>query len=158
MKRITRRLTVEALSLATACSLVACGSSTSVTTATSAKAAETGSSSANAETKFIPGTYTGSSKGHSGDVTVTATFNENEITDVKLDVSGETESIGQAAADTLKSSILEKQSADFDAVSGATETSDAVKRALQAAIDQATGKGAAAEKTALKDGTYTESV
>ncbi len=158
MKRITRRLTVEALSLATACSLVACGSSTSVTTATSAKAAETGSSSANAETKFIPGTYTGSSKGHSGDVTVTATFNENEITDVKLDVSGETESIGQAAADTLKSSILEKQSADFDAVSGATETSDAVKRALQAAIDQATGKGAAAEKTALKAGTYTESV
>jgi uncharacterized protein with FMN-binding domain/succinate dehydrogenase/fumarate reductase flavoprotein subunit len=106
--------------------------------------------------KYTAGTYTGTSKGHSSDVTVTATFSSSEITKVELDVSGETESIGGAAADELVEQIIEKQSSDIDGVSGATETSNAVKAALASTIKQATGSESS-EKTALKDGTYTES-
>ena len=106
--------------------------------------------------KYTAGTYTGTSKGHSSDVTVTATFSSSEITKVELDVSGETESIGGVAADELVEQIMDKQSSDIDGVSGATETSNAVKAALASTIKQATGSESS-EKTALKDGTYTES-
>ncbi|MGM9942298.1 MAG: FMN-binding protein [Bulleidia sp.] len=105
---------------------------------------------------YTPGTYTGTGKGHSSDVTVTATFSDSSITEVTLDVSGETESIGGTAAEELQQKIMESQSAEFDAVSGATETSNAVKAAIADAIAQA--KGGSNEKTALKDGTYTETV
>ncbi len=105
--------------------------------------------------KYTAGTYTGTGKGHSSDVTVTATFSSSEITKVELDVSGETESIGGKAADELVQQIMDQQSSDIDGVSGATETTNAVKAALEDAIKQATGTESA-EKTELKDGTYTE--
>ena len=106
--------------------------------------------------KYTAGTYTGSGKGHSSDVKVTATFSTSEITKVELDVSGETESIGGVASEELQKQIMEKQSSDIDGVSGATETSNAVKAALEDAIAQASGSENK-EKTALKDGTYEES-
>lgn len=46
---------------------------------------------------------------------------------MNLDVSSESFALGQAAAPTLVKEILQKQSADIDAVSGATVTSTAVK-------------------------------
>ena len=95
-----------------------------------------------------PGTYTAEAKGFSSDVKVTVTLTETGIADVTLDVSGETPAIGGAAADTLKAAILEKQSAEFDAVAGATVTSNAVKAALQKCLDEAAG-------VAAWDGTYT---
>ncbi len=104
--------------------------------------------------KYTAGTYTGTAKGHSSDVKVTATFSSTEITKVELDVSGETESIGGVAAEELTNQIMKAQSADIDGVSGATETGNAVKAALEDAISQATGT--TEEKAALKDGTYTE--
>ena len=90
------------------------------------------------KTTYTPGTYTATAKGM-GDVTVTATFDENSITDIVLDVSGETEGIGQAAADTLREQILAAQSAAIDGVSGATVTTTAVQNALNDCIGQAGG-------------------
>ena len=58
--------------------------------------------------KYTAGTYTGSGKGHSSDVKVTATFSTSEITKVELDVSGETESIGGVASEELQKQIMEK--------------------------------------------------
>lgn len=55
--------------------------------------------------QYIPGTYTATAQGI-GTVTVTMTFDADKITDVVLDVSGETPSIGQAAADDLKAALL----------------------------------------------------
>lgn len=105
--------------------------------------------------KYTAGTYTGTGKGHSSDVTVTVTFSSSEITKVELDVSGETESIGGKAADELVQQIMDQQSNDIDGVSGATETTNAVKAGLEDAIKQASGTESA-EKTKLTDGTYTE--
>lgn len=114
------------------------------------------SNGSNESGKYTAGTYTGTGTGHSSDVTVTATFTTSEITEVTLDVSGETESIGGKAADELVSQILEAQSAEIDGVTGATETTNAVKNGLQDAIDQAMGtKNTTGEKTAVADGTYT---
>lgn len=88
---------------------------------------------------YHPGTYAAKAKGM-GEIIVTMTFSEEEITDVTLDLSNETDSIGQAAGDTLKAAILEKQSSEIDAVSGATITTDAVKKAAAKCIQQAKGE------------------
>ena len=45
---------------------------------------------------FEAGEYTASAQGMDGPVTVTATFDESGITDVSVDVSGETAGIGAA--------------------------------------------------------------
>ena len=86
-----------------------------------------------------PGTYSAKAAGI-GDVVVTMTFDANKITDVVLDVSHETPSIGQAAAETLKKSLMAAQSAEIDVVSGASITSRAVHQAAAKCIAQAKGE------------------
>ena len=85
---------------------------------------------------YTPGTYAEGME----TVTVTATFDANSITDIELDVSGETPSIGQAAKDELIEQIMAAQSAEIDGVSGATITSTAVRTALKNCIAQAKGE------------------
>ena len=89
--------------------------------------------------RYIPGTYSAKAGGI-GEVVVTMTFDADKITDVVLDVSHETPSIGQAAAAELKKSILQMQSGEIDAVSGASITSKAVRTAAAKCIAQAEGK------------------
>lgn len=102
---------------------------------------------------YTAGTYTGSSAGHSGDVMVEAVFSDSAIEAVTIDASNETESYGGAAVEELTAQFLDAQSADIDGVTGATETSEAAKRAMQQAIDQALGTQK--ETAELTDGTYT---
>ncbi len=116
------------------------------------------SSSSSASEIYTAGTYTGEAEGHSSTVTVTVEVSSDAIENVTLDVSGETENIGGAIADDMQQAILDAQSADIDTVSGATETSSAIIRALQSALDQAAGTSSTGEKTEVTDGTYTETV
>ena len=88
---------------------------------------------------YKPGTYSAKAAGI-GDVVVTMTFDTNKITDAVLDVTHETPNIGQAAAKQLKQFILKAQSADVDAVSGASITSQAVHKAAAKCIAQAKGE------------------
>lgn len=87
---------------------------------------------------YIPGTYSAKAAGI-GDIVVTMTFDENRITDVVLNVAHETPSIGQAAAERLKTSLMAAQSAQIDVVSGASITSNAVMKAAGKCIAQAKG-------------------
>ena len=89
--------------------------------------------------EFIPGTYTATAPGFGGDITVTITVDETRILDASITADGETESIGQVAAVELKDKILELQTYQIDAVSGATSTSRAVKQACESCIAQAKG-------------------
>ena len=93
MKKISRKsflklASAAAMSGITAGALAACNAASGSTAASSAAA------------KYTPGTYTATAKGMS-DITMTATFSETAITDIQLDLSGETDSIGQAAKDDL---------------------------------------------------------
>ena len=110
------------------------------TAATAAGAALLGvtgvSAFAEAEGIYVPGTYSAKATGM-GEVTVTMTFDANSITDVEIDVSNETPTIGGLQGDALKALILEAQSADIDSISGATVTSTAVSTAAAACIAQA---------------------
>ena len=83
---------------------------------------------------FIPGTYTGSSTGFGGEVDVTVTVSEKSIDDVQIEGSHETENIGTFAVEMLDDRILEAQSPNVDALTGATVTSNAIFRALNDAL------------------------
>ena len=110
------------------------------------------------EAKYKAGTYSAEVSGHNPGVKVTAEFSANELKKVTIDASNETESIGGKAATELEKQLLKKQSAEIDGVSGATETSNAVKNAYKDILSQAQTNPETKEKKTLKDGQYTETV
>lgn len=136
MKKISRQNFLK-LASATVLSGVTAGALSACSSGSSAAASAVSSAAAGI---YTPGTYEAVAAGINGDVKVTMTFSESSITEVVLDVSGETASIGGAAADTLKEALLNAQSADIDVVSGATITSQGVIKAAQKCIAQAKGE------------------
>ena len=141
MKKISRKgflkvAAAAAMSGVTASALAACNAGSSGSTA-----ASTG------EAIYTPGTYTGTATGI-GEVKVTMTFSETAITDVVIDASNETESIGGVAAPTLKDALMAAQSTEIDNISGATITTNAVKKAAASCIEQAMGVHTAGGDTA----------
>lgn len=87
--------------------------------------------------KYKKGSYSASAKGMSGDIKVKVSVDEDSIKDIDIDVSCESSVFGGMAGPHLKDEILAKQSADVDAITGATTTSKAVKEATQKALKQA---------------------
>ena len=103
MEKISRKgflkvAAAAAMSGVTAGALAACNSASSSSTV----------ASASGDAISTPGTYTGTATGI-GEVKVTMTFSETAITDVVIDASNETESIGGVAAPTLKDAIMAAQ-------------------------------------------------
>ena len=88
---------------------------------------------------YTPGTYTASAPGFGGEVVVTITVDETAILSATVEAAGETVGIGSVAAEKLAEEIMAKQSHQLDAVSGATRTSDAVRKACESCIAQAKG-------------------
>lgn len=101
MEKISRKgflkvAAAAAMSGVTAGALAACNSAASSSTAASGDAI------------YTAGTYTGTATGI-GEVKVTMTFSETAITEVVIDASNETESIGGVAAPTLQEAIMAAQ-------------------------------------------------
>lgn len=154
-----KKILLSTVCAMTAVSVTACSnsSSTSATTA-AADASKAPESTQAAETLYTAGSYSASEQGFGGPVTVTLTVDDSKITDVKIEGGDETPNVGGAAFETLQKSVLDAQSGEIDAVSGATITSDAVKKAVADAISQAKGEAAApAGELAFTAGTYTGS-
>ena len=101
-KKISRKNFLK-LASATVMGGMAAGALTACNSASSSTASSTASGT------YIPGTYTASAQGI-GEVKVTMTFDAEKITDVQLDVSGETAGYGKDAADTLIQQVLDTQS------------------------------------------------
>lgn len=89
--------------------------------------------------QYQSGTYTATSSGYGGEVSVTLTFDVKNITDVSITGIKETEGIGSVAITKLSDTILSEQRVDVDTVAGATFTSKAVLSAAKACMEQATG-------------------
>ena len=102
---------------------------------------------------YIPGTYSAEAKGAQGTVTVTMTFDAESITDVKVDVSQETPSIGGMHGEELEQAILAAQSAHIDTITSATMTSTAARTAAAACIAQAKGETVEVIARSLQDPT-----
>ena len=119
-------------------------SSTVTGSSGSGSSTNSGSSSA-ADPTTAPATASGTVDGPTvgtryGPVQVEVTIKNGQITDVtalQLPSGGRSGQISRAVEPMLSSEVLSAQSANIDGVSGATYTSDAYARSLQAALDDA---------------------
>jgi len=85
---------------------------------------------------YTPGTYEATVYGFESDVAVVVEVSATEIVSLKVNATGESP-VGINAAAAIKAAVLEGQTAEVDAVSGATYTCDAVLEAIKTALVQA---------------------
>lgn len=96
-----------------------------------------------AANSYTPGTYTATTKGMKGEVTVEVTFDETSIKSVEVKEQAETFGVGyglpSAPVETIPGKIVETQSLGVDLVTGATVTSNAIVNAVADTVEQAGG-------------------
>lgn len=100
-------------------------------------------------------TSTGSAKGMEGDVVVKVTADAAKIYSIVVTEQNETQGIGTVACEQLPDSMVAANSYNVDGIAGATVTSDALKEAVKAALENA-GLDAAAFATAQTNIAATE--
>ncbi len=103
------------------------------------------------ESGFKAGTYTAQAEGKDGTIKVEVAVSESKIENITILESAETEGIGDTAMESLTKDILSKQSIGLDAVSGATETSEAFLEAVEDALTQAGGDINTLKSTVAKE-------
>ena len=91
-----------------------------------------------AEATWVSGTYTASSFGFGGPITVELTLAEDgSIAALTVDAYSETPGLGLQAAPELAEKIVAEQSLDVDGMTGATTSCTALKKAIEDALTQA---------------------
>lgn len=85
---------------------------------------------------YKDGTYEGTGSGFGGKVTLRVTIQNGKITSVDEVSQSETSEYWKDAK-TLFSTIVEKQTAEVDTISGATKSCDAIKEAVRQALNSA---------------------
>ncbi len=87
-----------------------------------------------AETALEDGTYTGTGKGMHSNIAVTVEVKEGKIANVVVDSQDDTPGVCEPAVEQIPKAIVEANSADVEAVSGATLTSEGIKEAVRNAL------------------------
>ncbi|MFA9423677.1 MAG: FMN-binding protein [Sedimentibacter sp.] len=82
----------------------------------------------------IKKTVTGKAQGYGGEVSVTVIVDGDDIVSVEAIGEKETEGVGSMAITELPEKIAQADSTDVDGVSGATVTSNAIKEAVNSAL------------------------
>lgn len=111
---------------------------------------------------YTAGTYTGSAKGNNGDVTVEVVLSADRIESVNVTNHQETPGLSDGPIADIPEAIVNNQSLNIDAVSGATNTSNAILDAVKAALTAAgadvealmNAEGGEADVVVLEDATY----
>lgn len=89
---------------------------------------------------YKDGTYTGSAQGFGGDIKVKVTVSGQKISAIDItEASGEDEAYLSMAKDII-GTMLDKQTAEVDTVSGATYSSTGIKNAVIQALEGAGGQ------------------
>lgn len=106
---------------------------------------------------YKAGTYTASSSGNNGDVTVEVTFTEDKIDKVVIKEHKETEGLCETPFERIPEAIVSGQTLAVDTVTGATNTSNAVLKAVEDCVVQA-GQDPEALKTSSESAQEAEVV
>ncbi len=88
---------------------------------------------------YKPGTYEATAYGNLSYVTVKCTFSETALTNVDIVSDNETPILFSQVRDQLIPAIIENQAGGLDAITGATNSSRAVKEAIADCVAQAGG-------------------
>ncbi len=88
---------------------------------------------------FTPGTYTGTGNSIGGQLKIDVTFDETSITDLVLVETHDTKGVCEQAFEIMKERIVNGQTLNVDAASGATMSSKAILAAVEDTVAQANG-------------------
>lgn len=91
---------------------------------------------------FTPGQYHVTAHGHTSELPMLVTFDDTRITAIEIDSGGESEGLSDLVFERLPKQIIEFQTLNVDAVSGASSTSQGVIDGVVAAALQASGQDA----------------
>ena len=83
---------------------------------------------------FAPGTYEVHALGHGGALPMKVAFSEKKIESIDIDTAGETEGLADVVFVRIPDKIIEGQTLNVDALSGASETSNAVLDGVAKAV------------------------
>ncbi|MDD2993084.1 MAG: flavocytochrome c [Pygmaiobacter sp.] len=97
------------------------------------------SASSTAGATYKAGTYSATVQGHNAELTVTTEFDDNSIVAVTIGDNAETQGIATPVLETFPGLIVDGQTLNIDAVSGATVSSKAVLEAVAQCVEQAGG-------------------
>ena len=97
---------------------------------------DTGGTGGTGDVIYTDGTYTGEAQGINM-LTVSVTVTDGVISDVEVTEQDETPDYAGPALEQIPDLIVENNSTDIDAISGATITSNAIKEAVNNALEQA---------------------
>lgn len=86
------------------------------------------------EVHFEPGTYQVTTQGHNGKLPMSVTLSEERIEKIDIDSSGETSGISDIVFTRVPNEIIEGQTLNVDAVSGASVTSNGVLDGVARAV------------------------
>lgn len=100
------------------------------------------------------GVYHGTSFGRNGNIDVDVTIEGGAIADVTVTGHTETDNIGTVAVEQMPQRIVEAQSTAVDGLSGATFTSNGIKRAVENALGEAGIEGFNAEPERVTGQSY----
>lgn len=131
MKERTKKLVTLLFSIMTAFILVACSQTPDANDETTGQEA--------GQAQLEPGTYNVETMGHNGLVVMDITVDENSIVDIEVLEHSETGFMGDEAMADMTQEILDKQSLEIEALSGATISGLAVRTGVSQAIEEAGG-------------------
>jgi RnfABCDGE-type electron transport complex G subunit len=115
------------------------------------------SESAGIDFSSVPdGVYTGKGRGFGGDITVKLTFAGGKLTALEIVSHSESPNVSDPAIDKLPQLIIDQQTAEVDAVSGATMTSEGIIAAVKDALAEfGSGVEVPIDLNSLLPGKYT---
>lgn len=87
-----------------------------------------------AESALTDGVYVGTGKGMHSNIEVSVTVTDGKIADVTVNNHGETAGVSDPAIEQIPAAIVAANSADVDAVAGATLTSNGIMEAVKNAL------------------------
>ncbi len=108
--------------------------------------------------RFTPGKYPVTISGHGGDIEFEVEMSETGITAITVISESETDGLGKPALEKMASKIIAEQSLDVDAVTGASDSSDAVKEAVMIALEKAGGSAADLRPSARENSLQNEEI
>ncbi|HCX79239.1 MAG TPA: hypothetical protein DG577_07490 [Firmicutes bacterium] len=90
--------------------------------------------------KVPDGVYTGTGRGFGGDITVKVTFAGGKLTDVEIVSHKESPNVSDPAIKQIPQVMIDEQTVEVDAVSGATMSSEGIKAAVRDALAEFGGQ------------------
>lgn len=91
----------------------------------------------NENVTYKDGDYEGVGKGHHGDIKVNVEVSGGKISNVKVVEQTETEAIYATAEEPVIKAIIEENSPNVEAVTGATNSSKGIMKAVENALEKA---------------------